>query len=102
MRSHLIARAGLASLPVTAFAPLAGAALTGYGTPWMVLPIGSVVALVGGGCAHRRAAAIHRRGVIVADPNLIDLRTIFAEPREAATAPRDEITIEFTWSDEAA
>jgi hypothetical protein len=95
MRSHLIARAGLASLPVTAFAPLAGAAMTGYGTPWMVLPIGSVVALVGGGCAHRRDAAIRRRGVIVADPDLNDLR-------ETLTAPRDEITVEFTWSDEAA
>jgi hypothetical protein len=95
MRSHLIARAGLASLPVTAFAPLAGAALTGYGTPWLVLPVGSVVALVGGGCAHRRAAAIHRLGVVVAEPDLNGLR-------ETLTAPRDLITVPYHWSDEAA
>lgn len=95
MRSHLIARAGLASLPATAFAPLAGTAWTGYGTPWMVLPIGSVVALVGGGCAHRRAAAIRRRGVIVSEPSLNALRDA------CATAPRDEITVDYSWSDAA-
>jgi hypothetical protein len=95
MRSHLIARAGLASLPMTAFAPLAGANLTGYGTPWMVLPIGSVVALVGGGCAHRRAASTTRRGVVVEDPDLNELR-------ETLTAPRDHITVDYAWHDEAA
>ena len=94
MNPKLIARAGLASLPVTAFAPLAGAALTGYGTPWLVLPVGSMVALVGGGCAHRRAAATRRLGVIVADPDLNELRE--------ATAPRDPITVPYHWSDEAA
>lgn len=95
MRSHLIARAGLASAPVTAFAPLAGAALTGTGTPWLVLPVGSMVALVGGGCAHRRAALMRRRGVIVSDPPPAENGTVYA------TAPRDEITVEYRWSDVA-
>lgn len=96
MRSHLIARAGLASLPVTAFAPLAGAVLTGYGTPWLVLPVGSMVALVGGGCAHRRGAATRRRGVVVSDPPPDEDGVVYA------VAPRDQITVEFTWSDKAA
>lgn len=94
MRSKLIARAGLASLPITAFAPAVGTIWTGYGAPWMVLPVGSMVALVGGGCAHRRAAST-RRGVVVTDPDLNKLR-------ETVTPPRDLITVEFAWSDEAA
>ncbi len=91
MLSKLIARAGLASMPVTAFAPLAGAALTGFGTPWMALPLGSVAAVVGGGCAHRRAASTRRRGVIVADP------APDADGIVTATAPRDLITVEYRW-----
>lgn len=95
MRSHLIARAGLASLPVTAFAPLAGAALTGYGTPWLLLPVGSMVALVGGGCAHRRTASTRRRGVVVSDPPPDEDGVVYG------VAPRDEITVEYRWSDAA-
>lgn len=91
----LYARVGLASMPVTAFAPLVGAALTGHGAPWVILPVGSMVAFVGGTCAERRAAASVRRGVVVSDPNLNELR-------ETLTAPRDEITVEYRWSDEAA
>lgn len=91
MRSHLIARAGLASLPVTAFAPLAGAALTGYGTPWLVLPLGSVAAALGGTRAHRRAALANRRGVIIADPSPDTDGVV------TATAPRDLITVEYRW-----
>lgn len=85
--------AGLASAPVTAFAPLAGAALTGHGTPWLVLPVGSVAAVVAGTRADRRAAST-RRGVIIADPDLNGLR-------ETLTAPRDEITVDYSWSDAA-
>ena len=90
------ARAGLASLPVTAFAPLAGAALTGYGTPWLLLPVGSAVAFVGGTCAEKRTAAGRRRGVVVADPDLNELRET-----ATATAPRDLITVDYRWSDAA-
>jgi hypothetical protein len=90
------ARAGLASLPVTAFAPLAGAALTGYGTPWLLLPVGSAVAFAGGTCAEKRAAAGRRRGVVVSDP------TPDVDGIVCATAPRDLVVVEFAWSDEAA
>jgi hypothetical protein len=89
------ARAGLASMPVTAFAPLAGAALTGYGTPWLLLPVGSVVAFVGGACAEKRAASTRRRGVVVSDPPPAEDGIVYA------TAPRDEITVEYRWSDAA-
>lgn len=96
MRSTLIARAGLASAPVTAFAPLIGATLTGYGTPWLALPIGSVAAFACGTRASRRTAAERRCGVIVSAPAAVETGI------EYATAPRDEITVEFAWSDEAA
>jgi hypothetical protein len=96
MRSKLSARAGIASAPVTAFAPLAGAALTGSGTPWLVLPVGSMVAAVVGARAEHRAASTRRRGVIVADP------APDADGIVCATAPRDQVTVEFAWSDEAA
>jgi len=94
MRSNLIARTGLASLPLTAFAPVAGVALTGRGAAWMALPVGSVVAAVVGTCAARRDASTRRRGVIVDDPDLNELREM--------TAPRDVITVPYRWSDEAA
>ncbi|MEY9909747.1 hypothetical protein ABIA35_005990 [Catenulispora sp. MAP12-49] len=96
MRSNLIARAGLASAPMTAFAPLAGAALTGHGVPWLLLPVGSMVAFVGGTCAERRTASARRRGFIVADP------APDADGVVCATAPRDLVGVEFTWVDEAA
>jgi len=95
MRSNLIARTGLASLPLTAFAPVAGVALTGHGAAWMALPVGSVVAAVVGTCAARRDASTRRHGVVVAEPDLNGLR-------ETLAAPRDLITVEFAWSDEAA
>ena len=95
MRSHLIARAGLASLPVTAFAPLAGAALTGYGTPWLMLPVGSVAAIVTGVRAERREASTRRRGVVVSDPPPDADGTVYAVP------PRDEIAVEYSWADGA-
>jgi len=53
-----------------------------------------VVAAVVGIRAERRAASARRRGVIVADPDLNELR-------ETVTAPRDEITIEYSWADVA-
>lgn len=96
MLSRLIARAGLASTPVTAFAPLVGAALTGTGVPWMVLPVGSVAAVVAGTRAEKRAASTRHRGVIVSDPPPAEDGTVYA------VAPRDEIRIEYRWSDEAA
>lgn len=96
MHPKLIARAALASLPVTAFAPLAGAALTGHGTPWLVLPVGSIVAFAVGTRAEKRAASTRRRGVVVSDPPPAPDGTVYA------TAPRDEITVEYRWSDEAA
>lgn len=86
-------RAGLASAPVTAFAPLAGAALTGHGTPWLVLPVGSVAAIVGGIRGEKRTTI--RRGVVVSDPPPADDGTVHA------VAPRDEITVEYAWSDAA-
>ncbi len=88
-------RAGMASAPVTAFAPLAGAALTGHGTPWLVLPVGSMAAFVGGTCAKRRAAATTSRGVVVSDPPPTADGTVYG------IAPRDEITVEYRWSDAA-
>lgn len=92
--SSLAVRAGFASMPATAFAPAIGSVLTGYGSPWLVLPIGSVVAIVGGTCAEKREAAARRVGVVVSDPDLDELR-------ETLTAPRDEITVEYRWSDAA-
>jgi phosphate/sulfate permease len=92
----LYARAGLGSLPVTAFAPLVGAATTGHGAPWVILPVGSMVAFVGGTCGERRAAASIRRGVVVSDPPPAEDGIVYA------VAPRDEITVEYRWSDEAA
>lgn len=94
MRSKMIVRAGLVSAPVTAFAPAAGTALTGHGALWLALPLGSVAAAVAGTRADRRAASTRRRGVVVDDPDLNELR-------ETLTAPRDLITVEFAWSDEA-
>ena len=91
----LTARAGLASMPVTAFAPLAGAALTGHGTPWLVLPVGSVVAVIGGTCAEKRAMRGVRRGVVVSDPPPAEDGVVYA------VAPRDEITVDYSWSDAA-
>lgn len=96
MHPKLLTRAGLASAPLTAFAPLAGAALTGYGTPWLVLPAGSVVAFIGGTRAEKRAAASVRRGVVVSDPPPTEDGVAYA------VAPRDEIRIDYAWSDEAA
>ena len=96
MLTNLIARAGLVSAPATAFAPLAGAALTGHGSPWLVLPVGSAVAVVVGTCADRRAASTRRRGVVVADP------APDADGIVCATAPRDLITVDYAWSDGAA
>lgn len=95
MNPKLLARAGLASLPLTAFAPVAGVVLTGHGTAWMALPVGSVVAAVVGTCTERRAASTRRRGFVVAEPDLNGLR-------ETLAAPRDLITVEFAWTDEAA
>jgi hypothetical protein len=95
MNPKNLARAGLASLPLTAFAPVAGVALTGHGMPWVVAPVGSVVAAVVGIRAERRAASTRRRGLIVADPDLNGLR-------ETLAAPRDLITVDYRWSDEAA
>lgn len=94
MHPKTLARAGLASAPLTAFAPAAGAVLTGSGLPWLLLPVGSMVALVGGGCAHRRAASARHRGVVVAEPDLNGLR-------ETLTVPRDLITVDYQWSDVA-
>jgi hypothetical protein len=88
-------RVGLASAPVTAFAPLAGAALTGSGSPWLVLPVGSVAAFVGGIRAEKREAATRRRGVVVSDPPPTADGTVYG------IAPRDEITVEYRWSDAA-
>lgn len=96
MRSHMIARAALASSPLTAFAPLAGAALTGSGTPWLLLPTASVVAFVGGTRAEKRAASTRHRGVIVSDPAPDANGTVYA------VAPRDLVVVEYAWSDEAA
>jgi hypothetical protein len=96
MHPKLIARAGLVSAPVTAFAPLAGAALTGSGSPWLALPVGSVVAFAAGTRAARRAAQVRRRGVVVADPAPDADGTVYA------TAPRDLITVAYRWHDEAA
>ena len=93
MNPKLLARAGLATAPVTVFAPAAGTALTGHGSPWILAPVGSVVAAVVGIRAERRAAST-RRGVIVAEPDLNELREM--------TAPRDVITVPYRWSDEAA
>lgn len=90
----LAIRAGIASAPVTAFAPLAGAALTGHGTPWLVLPVGSVAALVAGARAEKREAST-RRGVVVSDPPPAEDGTVYA------VAPRDEITVAYSWSDAA-
>lgn len=87
--------AGLASAPVTAFAPLAGAALTGHGTPWLVLPIGSAAAVVAGTRAEKREASTRRRGVVVSDPPPAEDGVMYA------VAPRDEITVEYSWSDAA-
>ena len=95
MNPKLLARAGLATAPVTVFAPAAGTALTGHGSPWIVAPVGSVVAAVVGIRAERRTASTRRRGVIVADPDLNELR-------QALAAPRDVITVPYRWSDEAA
>lgn len=95
MNPKLLARAGLATAPVTAFAPVAGTALTGHGAPWLLLPLGSVAAAVAGTRAERRAARDRRLGVIVPDPDLNGLR-------ETLTAPRNEITVDYAWSDEAA
>lgn len=95
MKLTTLARAGLVSMPVTAFAPLAGAALAGTGTPFLVLPVGSVVAVVVGTCAEKREAAARRRGVVVSDPPPSEDGTVYA------VAPRDEITIEYRWSDAA-
>lgn len=94
MNPKTLARAGIASAPVTAFAPVAGTALTGHGAPWLLLPLGSVAAAVAGTRAERRAASTRRRGVVVADPDLNELR-------ETLTAPRDLITVEYAWSNEA-
>jgi len=94
MNPKLLARAGLASMPVTVFAPAAGTALTGHGATWLLLPLGSVAAAVAGTRADRRAAST-RRGVVVPDPDLNELR-------ETLTAPRDLITVDYSWSDEAA
>lgn len=96
MNPKLIARAGLASAPVTAFAPLAGAALTGHGAPWLLLPLGSVAAVVAGSRAEKRAASTRRRGVVVADPAPDEDGIV------CATAPRDLITVAYQWHDEAA
>lgn len=95
MNPKLIARAGLATLPATAFAPLAGAALTGTGVPWLLAPVGSAVAFVAGTCAERRAASARRRGVVVADPAPDENGVM------RATAPRDLITVDYAWSDAA-
>lgn len=95
MNPKLLARAGLASAPVTAFAPVAGAALTGHGSPWLVLPAASVVAAVVGTRGERRIAST-RRGLIVSDPPPA------ADGIVPGVAPRDAIVVEFTWSDEAA
>ncbi len=96
MNPKLLARAGVATAPVTAFAPVAGTALTGYGTPWLALPVGSLVAAVVGIRAERSAAASRRRGLVVSDPPPAEDGIVYA------TAPRDEITVEYAWSDEAA
>ena len=96
MNPKLIARAGLATAPATAFAPAVGAALTGHGTPWLALPVGSVVAAVVGTRAERRAASTRRRGVVIADP------APDADGIVCATAPRDVITVPYHWHDEAA
>lgn len=96
MNPKLLARAGLATAPVTAFAPAAGVALTGHGLPWIVLPVGSVVAAVVGTRADRRAASTRRHGLVVSDPPPAEDGIVYA------TAPRDEITVEYAWSDEAA
>lgn len=88
--------AGWTSAPVTAFAPAAGAALTGYGVPWLLLPLGSVAAVVAGTRADRREASTRRRGVVVSDPPPAEDGTVYG------VAPRDEITVEYAWSDEAA
>lgn len=95
MHPKLLTRAGLASAPVTAFAPAVGAALTGYGTPWLLLPVGSMVAVIGGTCAEKRAALTRRRGVVVSDPPPAEDGTVYA------VAPRDEITVDYAWSDVA-
>jgi hypothetical protein len=91
MHPKLIARAGLASMPVTAFAPLAGTALTGHGTPWLLLPLGSVAAIVAGTRAEKRQAANIRRGVVVSGP------APDADGVVYAVAPRDEIAVEYRW-----
>lgn len=96
MLPKLIARAGLASAPVTAFAPLVGAAWTGSGIPWLVLPVGSVAAVIGGARAEKHAASTRRRGTVVSDLPPAEDGTVYA------VAPRDEVTVEFAWSDEAA
>ncbi len=96
MHPKLLTRAGLASAPLTAFAPAAGAALTGSGALWLALPLGSVAAVVAGNRSERRAAQALRRGVIVADP-APDANGVMC-----ATAPRDLVTVEYVWSDEAA
>lgn len=86
---------GLGSMPLTAFAPLVGAALTGSGTPWLVLPVGSVAAFVAGTRAERREALTRRRGVVVSEPPPAVDGTVYA------VAPRDEIRVEYRWSDAA-
>jgi len=92
-RTSLATRAGLASLPVTAFAPAAGAALTGHGSPWLALPVGSVVAAVAGTRAQHRAASTRRRGVVVSDPP--------PAPEPDLNVLRDVITVEYRWTDAA-
>lgn len=94
MNPKLLARAGLATAPVTVFAPAVGTALTGHGSLWLVAPVGSVVAAVVGIRAEHRAASIRRRGVVVDDPDLNGLR-------ETLSAPRDLVTVDYQWSDVA-
>lgn len=91
---NLVVRTGFASVPVTAFAPLAGAAVTGSGAVWLVLPAGSFAAIIGGACARSRVTPFSQHGVVLDAPQAVVSTT--------GPAPRGEVTVEFAWSDEAA
>ena len=90
----LVARAGLVSLPVTALAPVVGCALTGYGSPWLALPAGSLAAAIGGTRTSDRTTPDTRRGVVVDPATTGDTSICVTDP-----APQDAITVEFAWSD---
>jgi hypothetical protein len=91
----LIARAGWCSLPVTAFGPLAGTVLTGRGTLWLVLPVGSLAAALGAGGTRSGQEQPTGRGVLLeASEPAVDV--------VPAPAPAEQITVEYSWSDKAA